>query len=164
MFAPIVALTGHDVRCRAHQRRRCDNPVHWHHALQWNAMTGAPFVTIGHSTRSLNAFIACLCAHHVRVLADVRSVPRSRHNPQFVEEFLAPTLALAEIGYFHLSDLGGFRRPWANSPNGAWRNSSFRGYADYMQTDAFRVALDELIALGRHGTVDRKSVVRKECR
>jgi len=116
-------------------------------------MTGAPFVTIGHSTRSLNAFIACLCAHHVRVLADVRSVPRSRHNPQFVEEFLAPTLALAEIGYFHLSDLGGFRRPWANSPNGAWRNSSFRGYADYMQTDAFRVALDELIALGRRGTV-----------
>jgi len=62
-------------------------------------MTGAPFLTIGHSTRSLTAFIAFLCAQRVRVLADVRSVPRSRHNPQFVEEFLAPTLALAEIAW-----------------------------------------------------------------
>jgi uncharacterized protein (DUF488 family) len=116
-------------------------------------MTGAPFLTIGHSTRSLTAFIAFLCAQRVGVLADVRSVPRSRHNPQFVEAMLAPALALVEIRYVHLSDLGGFRRPCANSPNGAWRNSSFRGYADYMQTDAFRVALDELIALGRLGTV-----------
>jgi uncharacterized protein (DUF488 family) len=116
-------------------------------------MTGAPFLTIGHSTRSLTAFIAFLCAQRVGVLADVRSVPRSRHNPQFVEAMLAPALALVEIRYVHLSDLGGFRRPCANSPNGAWRNSSFRGYADYMQTDAFRVALDELIALGRRGTV-----------
>lgn len=116
-------------------------------------MPGAPFLTIGHSTRSLNAFIACLHAHHVRVLADVRSVPRSRHNPQFVKAMLATAVALVEIRYVHLSDLGGFRRPWSNSPNGAWRNSSFRGYADYMQTDAFRVALDELIALDRLGTV-----------
>jgi len=116
-------------------------------------MTGAPFLTIGHSTRSLTAFIACLCAQRVGVLADVRSVPRSRHNPQFVEAVLAPALALVQIRYVHLSELGGFRRPWADSPNGAWRNSSFRGYADYMQTAAFRVALDELIALGRHGTV-----------
>jgi uncharacterized protein (DUF488 family) len=116
-------------------------------------MTGAPFLTIGHSTRSLTAFIAFLCAQRVGVLADVRSVPRSRHNPQFAEAMLATALALVEIRYVHLADLGGFRRPWANSPNGAWRNSSFRGYADYMQTDAFRVALDELIALGRRGIV-----------
>jgi uncharacterized protein (DUF488 family) len=118
-----------------------------------NAMTGAPFLTIGHSTRSLAAFIALLCAQRVGVLADVRNVPRSRHNPQFVEAVLAPALAPVEIRYVHLSELGGFRRPLANSPNGAWRNSSFRGYADYMQTDAFRVALDELIALGCRDTV-----------
>ncbi len=116
-------------------------------------MAGAPFLTVGHSTRSLTAFIGLLCAQGVRVLADVRSVPRSRHNPQFVEAILAPALALVEIRYVHLSDLGGFRRPWADSPNCAWRNLSFRGYADYMQTDAFRVAVDELIALGGRGTV-----------
>lgn len=116
-------------------------------------MTGAPFLTVGHSTRSLDAFIALLCAQGVRVLADVRSVPRSRHNPQFAEAILAPALALAEIHYVYLSDLGGFRRSRADSPNGAWRNASFRGYADYMQTDAFQVALDELIALGCRGVV-----------
>ncbi|MGI9149786.1 MAG: DUF488 domain-containing protein [Chloroflexota bacterium] len=116
-------------------------------------MAEAPFLTVGHSTRSIEAFIALLCDQGVRVLADVRGVPRSRHNPQFVEATLAPALALVEIHYVYLSGLGGFRRPRADSANGAWRNASFRGYADYMQTDAFRVALDELIALGNRGIV-----------
>ena len=116
-------------------------------------MTGAPFLTIGHSTRSLNAFIACLCAHHVRVLADVRSVPRSRHNPQFVEEFLAPA---PRSGGDQL--LSSFRPGWVSSAVGQLTQwcmaqlllSRLRGlHADR----CVPVALDELIALGRGGTV-----------
>jgi uncharacterized protein (DUF488 family) len=116
-------------------------------------VAGVAFVTIGHSARSLEAFIALLHAYGVRVLADVRSVPRSRHNPQFGNDVLAPALAGQAIRYVHLPELGGLRRPRADSPNGAWRNVSFRGYADYMQTDLFHAALDRLIALSRRGPV-----------
>ncbi len=104
--------------------------------------------TIGHSTRSFEEFVALLQARSIELLADVRTVPRSRHNPQFNTENLAPGLATAGITYVPLPALGGWRRPRADSPNTGWRHASFRGYADYMLTAEFRGALDGLIALG----------------
>ena len=89
-----------------------------------------------------------LRAQGVETLVDVRTVPRSRHNPQFGKEALAPALAQAGIAYLHLPALGGLRRPRPDSPNMGWRNASFRGYADYMGTPAFAAALEQLIALG----------------
>ena len=105
--------------------------------------------TIGHSTRPAAEFVALLVAHGVRKLADVRTIPRSRHNPQFNSDALAATLAAADIGYVHMPSLGGLRRPKPDSINAGWRNVSFRGYADYMQTPAFAAAIDELIAVAR---------------
>jgi uncharacterized protein (DUF488 family) len=93
--------------------------------------------TIGHSTRELADFIHLLQAHGVSKIADVRSVPRSRHNPQFNKETLPDALQAASIAYVHLPGLGGLRHARADSPNMAWRNASFRGFADYMQTDEF---------------------------
>ncbi len=93
--------------------------------------------------------IDALKSHGIELLVDVRSVPRSRRVPQFNRETLPATLAGAGIEYLHLPALGGFRKPLPDSPNGGWRNNSFRGYADYMQTAEFAAALDELIALGR---------------
>ena len=109
--------------------------------------------TVGHSTRPVDAFIALLSAHGVTALADVRTVPRSRHNPQFNGEALATSLALAGIGYRAFPGLGGFRRASPQSPNAGWRNASFRGYADYMQTPAFRENLDQLTTLAADQTV-----------
>lgn len=105
--------------------------------------------TIGHSTRAAAAFVALLEAHGVRELVDVRTIPRSRHNPQFNTDALAATLAAAGIGYVHMPSLGGLRRPQRDSINAGWRNDSFRGYADYMQTPAFAEAIDELIGIAR---------------
>jgi uncharacterized protein (DUF488 family) len=102
--------------------------------------------TIGHSTRTMEEFVAMLTAHGVQLLIDVRTVPRSRHNPQFNTEQLATSLQKARLGYRHMSQLGGLRKASKDSINTGWRNASFRGYADYMQTDAFGAALDELIA------------------
>lgn len=109
----------------------------------------ATFYTIGHSTREAAELIDALKSHEIRLLADVRSIPRSRRVPQFNRETLPATLAGAGIEYLHLPALGGFRKPLPDSPNGGWRNESFRGYADYMQTAEFAAALDELIALGQ---------------
>jgi uncharacterized protein (DUF488 family) len=109
--------------------------------------------TVGHSTRPINAFIALLAAHGVELLADVRTVPKSRRNPQFESEALAASLAAAGIAYRHCPALGGFRRARADSPNAGWRNASFRGYADYMQTPPFVEALAALIALATRQTV-----------
>ena len=109
--------------------------------------------TVGHSTRPADEFIAILSAHAVTALADVRTVPRSRHNPQFNGEILAASLATAGIAYEPFQGLGGFRRPRPDSPNAGWRNASFRGYADYMQTPAFRENLDGLMALAADQTV-----------
>ena len=109
--------------------------------------------TVGHSTRPIDAFIALLAAHGVDCLADVRTVPRSRHNPQFAADALAGALAAASIDYRPFQGLGGFRRPAPDSPNTGWRNASFRGYADFMQTAAFRAELDRLIALAQARTV-----------
>lgn len=102
--------------------------------------------TIGHSTRAIEELIAMLKAHGVQLLMDVRTMPRSRHTPQFNTDQLADSLKKAGLDYRHMPRLGGLRKPRKDSINTGWRNASFRGYADYMQTDEFRAALDELIA------------------
>src|SRR6185503_8256528 len=93
--------------------------------------------SIGHSTRSIDAFIALLKAHGVTRLADIRSIPRSRRHPHFSIESLSVSLPAAGIAYRHFPGLGGLRKPRADSANTAWRHAGFRGYADYMQTPAF---------------------------
>jgi uncharacterized protein (DUF488 family) len=105
--------------------------------------------TVGHSTRSLDDFIALLQAHGIRRLVDVRTIPRSRHNPQFNKDQLPESMKQAGIQYVHMPALGGLRHACRDSVNGAWRNASFRGFADYMQTAEFEVALKELIRLAR---------------
>lgn len=107
---------------------------------------GEPVVlTIGHSNRSLGEFLDLLRAHDVTRLIDIRTVPRSRANPQFGQERLPASLKEAGILYEHWAALGGLRRTSASSPNTGWRNLSFRGYADHMQTAEFRDAVEELI-------------------
>lgn len=106
--------------------------------------------TIGHSTRPADEFVALLKGHGIRTLVDVRTIPRSRHNPQFNGEALAATLRAAGIEYVHAPELGGLRKPHKDSVNLAWRNTSFRGYADYMQTPAFHAAVDELAGRAGH--------------
>jgi len=103
--------------------------------------------TIGHSTRDSDRFIALLEREHIQHVADVRSIPGSRRYPQFGRDALAAALATHGIGYSHHPDLGGRRHARADSPNGGWRNESFRGYADYMLTPAFASALDRLVDL-----------------
>lgn len=104
-------------------------------------------LTIGHSTRPALEFIRLLQAHNVARIVDVRTIPRSRHNPQFNKESLRATLKKAGIGYRHMPGLGGLRRTTAASVNVGWRNASFRGFADYMQTPEFAEALEKLIPL-----------------
>lgn len=104
--------------------------------------------TIGHSTLPIGQFIARLQAYGVRRLADVRTVPRSRHNPQFNADALDASLGGAGIEYIPMPALGGLRHSRSDSPNTGWRNKSFRGYADYMQTGAFQHAVDDLVRLG----------------
>ncbi len=101
--------------------------------------------TIGHSTHSLDEFAGLLTQNGINRLVDVRSVPRSRYNPQFNAASLPESLQNAGIGYTHLSELGGLRKACRDSPNMGWRNAGFRGYADYMQTPDFAHGLDELI-------------------
>lgn len=112
-----------------------------------------PIFSIGHSTRTLEEFISLLRENGVTMLADVRTVPRSRHNPQFNRDTFPGALAAAGIGYRHLASLGGLRHTTAASVNTGWRNTSFRGYADYMQTDGFVAGLNELLNLMRKDTV-----------
>lgn len=107
-------------------------------------------LTIGHSSRPLREFIALLHANGVDCLVDVRSFPYSRHNPHFNKDRLVDTLVESSIRYTHLSGLGGRRRPLPESPNGGWRNASFRGYADYMLTPEFHVQLREVVELITH--------------
>jgi uncharacterized protein (DUF488 family) len=112
-------------------------------------------MTIGHSNRPIEEFIGMLKAHGVELLVDVRTVPRSRYNPQFNRETLPGSLADAGIGYRHMPGLGGLRHPRKDSANTGWRNESFRGYADYMQTPEFAENIRELLALeaGQHVAV-----------
>jgi uncharacterized protein (DUF488 family) len=102
-------------------------------------------LTVGHSTRRLAEFIALLTVHSVRRLIDIRTVPRSRHNPQFNRDTLPGALEGVGIRYEHLAGLGGFRHPHPGSVNMGWRNTSFRGFADYMQTPEFAESLAALI-------------------
>ena len=112
------------------------------------------FYTIGHSTRSLEEFIALLQSAGIELLADVRSIPRSRTNPQFNLDTLPAALARHRIGFAHMAELGGRRgRVLANSPNDFWENESFRNYADYAATEPFRAGLQRLRAIGHERTV-----------
>lgn len=107
-----------------------------------------PVFTIGHSTRPLADLVAALRAHGVRQLIDVRTVPRSRHNPQFNKDALGKALRNRRINYRHMKSLGGLRRARADSTlNAGWRNASFRGFADYMQTAEFAAGLRALLAI-----------------
>ena len=105
--------------------------------------------TIGHSTRSIEDFIDLLKSYEIEMLIDVRTIPKSRHNQQFNEETLETVLKKSGIHYQHLSKLGGLRHTTKNSINIGWRNPSFRGYADYMQTPSFWEGLEELEILGK---------------
>jgi uncharacterized protein (DUF488 family) len=111
----------------------------------------ARIYTVGHSTRSAEELVELLQAHGIQTLVDIRTVPRSRTNPQFNQDALPRTLAPSDIRYVHLPRLGGLRRASKDSPNSAWRNLSFRGYADYMQTDEFTRGLEELRELTPDG-------------
>jgi uncharacterized protein (DUF488 family) len=109
-----------------------------------------PMMTIGHSTLAIEKFLAILRDNSVRLLADIRTVPKSRHNPQFAQENLAPALAAAGIDYRWHRELGGLRHARKDSINTGWRNASFRGYADYMQTREFDAAIEELLKAAPH--------------
>ena len=107
--------------------------------------------TIGHSTLPIEKFLETLAAHDVQQLVDVRTIPKSRRNPQFGQDQLAVSLDASGIRYTHLPGLGGLRHARKDSLNTGWKNASFRGYADYMQTPAFRENLSELIKMAETG-------------
>lgn len=111
--------------------------------------------TIGHSTRSIEEFIAILKSFDLQVLVDVRSFPGSRRYPHFNRESLRESLSGEGIDYIHCPELGGRRRARPDSHNVAWRNESFRGYADYMETEGFRAAIEQLVEVAN----DRRCVV-----
>ena len=106
--------------------------------------------TIGHSNRAIEDFIGLLWIHEVTQVIDVRTIPRSRHNPQFNRDALPQTLANARIGYSHRPGLGGLRHAHLDSLNTGWHNASFRGYADYMQTTEFAENVGQLVDLARN--------------
>ena len=112
-----------------------------------DAAAGANVFTVGHSTHPIGEFIEMLLAHRVTCIADVRTVPRSRHNPQFNRDSLPESLKASGIEYVHLAALGGLRHSRADSVNTGWRNKSFRGYADYMQTAEFEAGIAVLTAI-----------------
>jgi len=105
--------------------------------------------TIGHSTHPIERFIELLQSNGVKQLLDIRTIPKSRHNPQFDSNALAASLRAAHIRYVHLKELGGLRHAHRDSVNRGWRNASFRGYADYMQTPEFEAALARAIELAQ---------------
>ena len=107
--------------------------------------------TIGHSTHSADAFLALLRMHGVTQLADVRTMPMSRRHPHFNRDSLEKFLAASGIRYRHLGGLGGLRKPKRDSTNTAWKHPSFRGYADYMETEAFERAFRELVVFASAG-------------
>jgi uncharacterized protein (DUF488 family) len=108
---------------------------------------------VGHSIRTLDAFIEILQAHSISMLVDIRTIPKSRHNPQFNEDVLKENLENRCITYMHFRELGGLRKPKKDSINTGWQNASFRGFADYMQTREFTSAIRQLMQLGRRGRV-----------
>jgi uncharacterized protein (DUF488 family) len=108
-----------------------------------------PIMTIGHSTHTIDHFLDILAAHEIAQVVDVRTIPKSRRHPQFNGDELWKALRRRRIGYVHLPALGGLRHPRKDSINTAWRNASFRGYADYMQTVEFELGLEELIEFSK---------------
>lgn len=118
-------------------------------AAAWVTIARVRLFGIGHSTHALEAFVRLLEACGVEQIADIRTVPRSRKWPHFGTEQLSASLPARGIEYVHLRALGGWRRPVENSPNGGWRNSSFRGYADHALTNDFAAGLDDLCRLAR---------------
>ena len=121
-------------------RREPQPPVRW---------PAGTIFTVGHSNVSIENFLALLRAYDIECLADIRTVPRSRHNPQFNSDALESALAANDKDYRPLPALGGLRHPRKNSPNTGWRNESFRGFADYMQTPSFSEGLEQLIDMSR---------------
>jgi uncharacterized protein (DUF488 family) len=113
---------------------------------------GAIF-TLGHSTLSIERFLALLHTYGIERLVDIRTIPRSHRNPQFNGTALASSLTAAHLEYVHLQALGGLRRAGKDSLNMGWRNESFRGYADYMQSEKFQDALETLINMSREKRV-----------
>jgi uncharacterized protein (DUF488 family) len=109
--------------------------------------------TIGHSTRSADEFLALLRANTIDGLADVRTIPRSRRHPHFSRDALAARLTEEDIAYRHFAELGGLRKPRPDSPNGAWRNEAFRGYADHMMTPEFAAGANALLDFGERRNV-----------
>ena len=103
--------------------------------------------TVGHSTRAIDEFISLIQANDIKLLADVRSLPGSKRYPQFNKEALADSLGKTGIQYEHFPELGGRRKAKPESKNTAWRNASFRGYADYMETEEFRKGVERLLDL-----------------
>ena len=133
--------------------------------MQWRPAAeddvAAPFLTLGHAKRPIGEFLGVLKQHHVVLAADLRTVPRSRTNPQFSREALEAALAGDRIRYAHLPALGGLRRPRPDSPNAGWRNASVRGYADHMQTPEFAGGLAKLLALAESvGVTSRGATAR----
>jgi len=122
-------------------------------ADRWPILSIVKIYTIGHSTRPLEALVNMLRAHDVDTLADIRTIPKSRRHPQFNTEALAKSLPLDGVKYVHLGALGGLRKPRADSTNLGWRNESFRGYADYMETEKFEAGLAALLDLAAHNQV-----------
>lgn len=110
-------------------------------------------MTVGHSTRTIEEFIRLLQAHGATCVVDVRTVPRSRPNPQFNKESLPLSLKQAGLGYVHAPGLGGLRHAKLDSPNMGWRNASFQGYADYMQTPEFAQSLEEVVRLANQDRI-----------
>ena len=143
--APGREAAGSPQAPRASARRRQPRPA--------PDTSACRVLTIGHSTRPIAEFLALLAAHRVTQLVDVRTVPHSRRNPQFDTRALHAALDEAHIGYAHAPGLGGFRRSAPDSPNTGWRNPSFRGYADYMQSADFAADLASLIELAKHDRV-----------
>src|SRR5262252_3878058 len=103
--------------------------------------------TIGHSIRAIDEFVSLLKANEIKVLADVRAWPGSKRYPQFTKDALAESLNAQGIRYEHFPELGGKRKAKPDSRNTAWRNTSFRGYADYMETEQFQKGIERLLAL-----------------
>jgi uncharacterized protein (DUF488 family) len=122
-----------------------------HEALSWPEFADHFLImriwTIGHSTRTIDKFISLLKENGIKLLADVRSLPGSKRNPQFNKETLSDSLGKAGIRYEHFLELGGRRKPREDSRNMAWRNASFRGYADYMETEEFDKGVKRLLDL-----------------
>jgi uncharacterized protein (DUF488 family) len=129
---------------------RCEEPAEFFSMSEDKESEAPPTVlTVGHSTRPIEEFVSLLKKHGVTCVVDVRTVPRSRRNPQFNRDTLPASLKAADIAYTHLAGLGGLRRPRPDSINTGWKNASFRGYADYMQTPEFGASLENLIELAK---------------